>query len=685
MKSFSAKWDPFCGSELAPGGIMGRHARRLADNDHSTGARFLLALGLSLMIASTAFGADDLTELSLEDLMNVEITSVSKKAQSKTEAASAISVITSEDLRRGGFTSVPEALRVVPGIQVARIDANRWAISARGLNQEFANKLLVLIDGRTVYTPLFGGVYWDAQDYPIEDIERIEVIRGPGGTVWGDNAVNGVINVITKSSADTQGVLVSGYGGPQENGATGRFGGRINDETTYRVFGKGFKYEEHDVDRYHDGKDSWNSIHAGGRLDSQLTERDQLMVSADYFMVNEDRGVLDLVGADFDRRNDESQGGNVLAKWTRQLGDSGAISTKAYYDRTYRDANIEEDRHTADVEFQHDVSFNEEGEVGVQLTWGLNYRFSTSHINGIPTQSFRDNDDDFHLGGGFLQTQLDFLDDRVSLIAGIKLGGNNWSGFEYQPSGRLVVKPAEGHTLWAAVSRAVRTPTQLDRELRAAIAIPTPPFVVNLLGNRGQRSEDLLAIEAGYRFFDWEKATAEISVFHQRYQNLTSLQGGAPFTFDNQGDAQTTGGEIEINLKPFEWWHLTLGYAVLEMETDVPSNPLAGTEPSRAYPQSQVVVRSFFDLPAGFELDASLYYVDGLKGVVPARIPPTAQNVRQYVRLDLRIGYQPTDWLSIDLVGQNLTDRRHYEFNDVQSNQATQVPRSGYARVTLNF
>lgn len=652
---------------------------------------FLVAVAclvISSLVASIAYAESDLAEMSLEDLMNTEVTSVSKKAQNKTDTAASITVISSEDLRRGGFTSVPEALRMVPGLQVAQIDANRWAISARGFNQEFANKLLVLIDGRSVYTPLFGGVYWDIQDYPIEDIERIEVIRGPGGTIWGANAVNGVINVITKHSTDTQGVLLSGHGGSQEYGATGRYGMKLGENTSLRVFGRGSLVEDYDVDQRHDAQDEWNQVRAGFRIDSTPSDKDTVTVSADYYNVNEDRGTF--TGTSFVRRNAEASGGNVVFNWNRVLRKSDTIGLKAYYDRTYRDASIEEDRHTGDVEIQHNFSLNEGGDVEAHVVWGINYRFSTAHINGIPTQSLNPNDEDFHLGNGFVQGQMDLFDKKLALIAGIKLSGNNWSGFEYQPSGRILFKPVEGHTIWTAVSRAVRTPTQLDRDLFAVLPTGNPaPFdFLTLLGNNDQRSEELLSIEGGYRFFQFERFTAEVSVFHHMYENVTTLGTTATpltFGFGNQGEVDTTGAEIELNFMPCDWWRLSLGYAVLEIEADTPPSPLGGTSVTDSNPQHQVVVRTFFDLPAGFEFDASAYWVDGLRDTIPARIPPTTQNVEQYVRLDLRIGYKPADWIELALVGQNLIDARHIEFTDVQSNLASEVPRAGYGKVTLRF
>jgi len=649
------------------------------------GAVRTIFMAFAVSIVSLPVAADtDLTDMSLEELMNVEVTSVSKRSQAKTRAAAAITVITNEDIRRGGFTTVPEVLRIVPGVQVAQINANVWAISARGNNQEFANKLLVLIDGRSVYTPLFGGVYWDIQDYPLEDIERIEVIRGPGGTVWGANAVNGVINVITKHSRDTQGTLVSAYGGSQEVGATGRHGGTVGESTQYRVFARGFKVEDYDIDSRQDADDDWWQVRGGFRIDSAPTEDDEVRVSADYYDADYSRAPASVPPPGFDSDDNEARGGNVLVSWDHTFSEQSKGRAKAYYDRTYRDATqIEEDRHTVDMELQHDTALSE----AVSLIWGANYRFSTTHIKpsgslaptppfppGTPVTRLVPRDRDYHLGGGFGQIQWDVLDDSLSLIAGIKLGGNNWSGFEYQPSARFIYTPVEGHAVWGAISRAVRTPTQVDRDIQTLF---TGGF---LTGHRAQRSETVLSFEAGYRFFQLERVNAEISAFYSLYEDLSSI-GATPNplvqTFDNNGESDQRGVEIEVNFMPVDWWRMSFGYAVLDIDW-------GGTQPTlkNVDPEHQVVFRSFWDLPMGFEFDTSIYWIDGLSDSVPAG---TGENVESYVRLDLRLGYRPTDWLELSLVGQNLTDRRHYEYDDIQLGQSSQVPRSGYGKVTFRF
>ncbi|MBW2500750.1 MAG: TonB-dependent receptor [Deltaproteobacteria bacterium] len=654
-------------------------------------ARGRSLLTLVLLLAAPVVHAGDLTDLSLEELMNVEVTSVSKKAQSKSDTAAAITVITAEDIRRGGFTLIPEALRTVPGLQVARVDANRWAISARGFNSLFANKLLVLIDGRSVYTPTFGGTYWDVQDYPIEDVERIEVIRGPGGTIWGANAVNGVINIITKNSKDTQGTLLSGYGGSHEYGATGRYGGAIGEDTHYRAYVRGFKVEDQDVRKDGDGTDEWNQVRGGFRADSQPTEKDSFRISVDYYDEDNEQNVLNPLGVPtFVRADYDQRGGNVLIHWQHRLSEESSFQAKAYYDGARREYFLKEDRHTADVDLQHDFVPIED----VSITWGANYRFSTSHVSGpsagIPVV-IDPNDEDFHLFGGFGQVQVDLFDDMLSLIAGTKLYYDSWVGFEVQPSGRFVLRAAEGHSVWGAVSRAVRTPTQTDRDL--ALTLPgVPPTVLN--GDRGFRSEELLGFELGYRFFALERVNAELSLFWNEYDSVSTLVTRfPPFPppvngyFSNRGETSTRGFEVELNLLPTDWWRLRMAYTFLDIDEDEDS-PLPPdliielTDEKDSNPQHQLNVQTFFDLPMGFEFDASLYYVDGLNSVIPTG---QTKNVEQYLRLDLRLGYQPFDWLELSLVGQNLTDRRHYEYNDVTLGESTQVPRSGYGKVTLRF
>ncbi len=636
--------------------------------------------GLLLLVAP-AWSADDLLELSLEDLMNVEVTSVSKKAESRNDAAAAITVITAEDLRRGGFTSVPEALRVVPGVQVSRIDASRWAISIRGFRQEFSNKLLVMLDGRSIYTPLFGGVVWNEQNVAMEDIERIEVIRGPGGTVWGANAVNGVINIISKKSADTQGVRAHIFGGTQEYGIAARYGGAIGEDTQYRVSLKGEKTEDFDFDQNYNGDDEYGQLRAGFRSDTKLAADQDLTIHADYFDLDREAGLaiptvptfFPITG--FSKQHQSQRGGSILVKYGKDFENGSRFEAKTYYDQLARNTSLQEDSRTADVDLQYETRLAEH--VGVVA--GGNYRFWSTHVQpGDGTITVIPNDDEFHLGSGFVQVQVDLFDDHLALIAGTKISVNSWSGFEYQPSGRFVVKPAAGHTLWGAVSRAIRTPTLIDRDIAGTLG-PVP-----IAGNDDFRSEELLSFEAGYRFHELDWLNAEVSAFWSDYEDVSAVVGplpAGPFLFQNDTNIKIRGAEFEVTVLPTDWLRVTTGYSIIDFDENGAFSPLAQPQ-RRTHPQHQFVLRTFFELPADFELDAALFYVDGLPGTTPTL---RSNNVTQYVRLDLRLGWKPVEHLELSLVGQNLTDARHAEFNDVQFNQSTQVPRSGYAKVIIDF
>jgi len=632
--------------------------------------------------AAPAVAADDLLELSLEDLMDVEITSVSKKAESKQRAAAAVTVITAEDIRRSGFTSVPEALRMVPGVEVARIDASRWAISIRGFRQEFSNKLLVMIDGRSLYTPLFGGVVWAEQNFAMDDIERIEVIRGPGGTIWGANAVNGVINIITKKASDTQGVHGRLFAGTQEAGIGARVGSSIGENTQYRFSGKAEKMQDYDVDDDENADDEWGQLRLGTRWDSKVAEKSNLTVLADYF----DLDLEHAIGVrsppffnvtSFDKRNGRSRGGDIQAQYSQDFESAGHIEAKGYFDWVSRRITAEEESRTVDLAIQHDFDITED----LGMIWGAEYRFWTTNTgDALGPINYSPNDTDFHLGDAFFQFQLDVLDDHVALIAGTKLGGNNWSGFQYQPSGRVVVKPVEGHTIWAAVSRAVRLPTFTDRDLSGSIG------PVGLQGDHDVRAEDLFSAELGYRFYKLERFTAELSTFYSEYTDVLTLTGTFPtYTFDNAIESKMAGGELELSFLPVDRLRITTSYALLVINEDLPDPairfPLT-TRQNDSDPHHQVTIRSLLQLPWDVEFDSALYWVDGLEGVTPTL---RNDNVTQYFRLDLRLAWRPIEGLELSLVGQNLADGRHAEYFDIQGNQSSQVPRSGYAMVRIDL
>ncbi|MBY0399173.1 TonB-dependent receptor, partial [Myxococcota bacterium] len=553
----------------------------------------------------------------------------------------------------------------------------------RGYRQEFSNKLLVMIDGRSIYTPVFGGVIWAEQNFAIEDVERIEVIRGPGGTIWGANAVNGVINIISKKAKDTQGVRAHIFGGNQEAGIAARYGGSVAGHTQYRFTAKAEKTQDFDIRKKHDGDDEWGQLRLGIRADSKLADRTEATLLVDYFDLDVERGqgiaspAPPFPIASFDKRNGKSRGGDVVAQLRHQLQGGSRFSAAAYYDWVSRDVTLGEKSRTADLQMQHELTLFS----ALNVVYGAEYRYWTTHTDPPTTGlGFDPNDDEFHLGDAFVQLELPLLDDRIKLIGGTKLGANSWSGFTYQPSGRIVVAPVPGHTVWGAVSRAVRIPTFTDRDLTGPIA----PFV-NLQGDRDIRQEELLAFELGYRFSTIEWMTAEISLFWSEYEDVSALVGPppvGPYRFENAGQSSIRGGEIELSFLPVQWMRLTTSYSLLDQYERLPNAAFVSAALEKSDPAHQFVVRSLFDLPAAFELDAGLYFVDGLEGVTPVL---RKDNVRQYLRFDLRLGWKPLDWLELSLVGQNLSDTRHAEFYDVQRNQSTQVPRSGYLKLTVEF
>jgi iron complex outermembrane receptor protein len=493
---------------------------------------------------------DDLTKMTLEDLMDVEVTSVSKKAEKLSDAAAAIFVITQEDIRRSGVTSIPEALRMAPGIEVARIDENKWAITSRGFNRRCANKLLVLIDGRTVYTPLFSGVYWDIQDTLLEDLDRIEVIRGPGAALWGANAVNGVINIITKQANNTQGGLVSGGSGTEERGfASGRFGGLIGKEVYYRVYAK---YSERDPfesfavpnlshgdfnipsgsclhchDRLNTQKrerNGWETLQGGFRLDWQRTSSDSLTLQGDIYGSNSGES---LTVASFtypfarDFTNEPSKaGGNILARWKYSFCNSSDMALQLYYDRTEGgEASAKEFRDTFDLDFQYRFAPNKRQEVML----GLGYRYTREDFEDSFTYLLYPQSRDDQLFSTFIQDEIEIMPSRLRLILGSKFEHNDYTGFEIQPNARLLWKPHALHTLWAAVSRAVRIPSRAEHDIQINALVLPPgisqnpgplPVLVSFFGNNDFDSEELLAYEIGYRTLIHDLVSIDVAAFY---------------------------------------------------------------------------------------------------------------------------------------------------------------------------
>ncbi len=458
-----------------------------------------------------------LLDLSLEELMELKVTSLAKKPVSLARSPAALTVITAEEIRRSGLTTIPEVLRLVPGIDVAQIDANKWAISSRGFNGRFANKLLVLIDGRTVYSPVFTGVYWDVQDMLLEDIERIEVIRGPGGTLWGANAVNGIVNIITKHAKDTQGGLAQAGAGDQERGLGAlRYGGKMGEDVHYRFSGKYFSRDDFVTAREDDAHDQWHMVRGTFRLDWDTSERDELMLQgAIYDGEADETGILtSLTPPSVLSATDttELSGGHALLRFTHRQSDASEWVVQAYFDRAERfdDALGPIDVDTYDLDFQHRFPTGEHHE----LTWGLGYRRVEDDLPDAFTVSFDPLSRGVDLWSAFVQDEIILMED-LRLTLGSKFEHNDYSGFEFQPSARALWEVRPQHILWGAVSRAVRTPSRAESDFRVNVAAspgPVSPVLVSILGNPDVEAEELFAYELGYR--GWLTSQMYIDLVH---------------------------------------------------------------------------------------------------------------------------------------------------------------------------
>jgi len=632
----------------------------------------------------------ELSELSLEDLMKVEITSVSRSEQTLMDTPAAVTVIRGEDIRRRGATSIPEALRFVPGIYVARLNSNKWIVGSRGFADLYSNKLLVLIDGRSVYSPLFSGVFWTAQDVDLEDVDRIEVIRGPGATVWGANAVNGVINIITKKAKDTQGGRVTAGGGTQERAfGSARWGGKVNDDLAYRVYAKAFSRGP--------GKgidDDWNGSQGGFRFDWTPRTSDALTFQGDYYSMLAD-GIQTLYSttAPFAQVSDDSsryEGGNLLARWEHEFGPESKLRAQFYYDHTeLRIPAIRELRDTLDFDVQHHVAafWNQ------KITWGLGYRWSASHLTNTPTAMFRDTDKVTGIASSFLQDEIP-LADELKLTLGSKFEYNNYTGFEIEPGLRLSWRPHANHSVWAAVSRAVRTPSQADDDLATANQALQPtaplPTLFQVRGSHDFDSEVMTATELGYRVQPHDALTLDLAVFYNHYDRLRSTEAGAPdpfsvpgvvllpTTLDNLQKGHTYGLELAAAWQPLEGVRLQGGYTFLQMNLDLKSGStdLGSTRSEKNDARHQGFLRASVDLIQDVQFD--------LMGRAVSRLEHLA--VGGYAEMDARIGWKILPTLEAALVGQNLLHVSHFETSDSPlSDRASQVPRGVYASLTWKF
>ncbi len=642
---------------------------------------------------------EELTTLSLEELMNFDVLTVEKRLKKVQNTPSAIYIITNEDIKRSGATSIAEALRGVPGIQVSRIDSNLWAISSRGFNERYSNKLLVMIDGRTVYTPIFSGVYWDVQDTVLEDIDRIEVVRGPGSTIWGANAVNGVINVLTKDASKTQGWLVSQLLGTEDRIiSTIRYGGRYGDDLYYRLYAK---YTNRDgfVDMKGDeNPDDWRTERTGFRIDWLPPSKQNLTLQGDLYggrvHSREDIPLLSPPYSIDSKIKEHVSGVNLLGRYTYSFSKNSDIVVQLYYDRVKRSQRFDipsyhEDYRidTTDLDITHSFSL-----LNHHVTWGGGVRYISDHIDNNTHITFDPERDTQYIYNLFVQDEIELVKDLLYFTLGTKVEHNEYTGFEYQPGARLLWHPAPDNTVWASVSRAVRTPSRIEMDgridQRVITGVLPVPLLVSLISRSGFKSEDLLAYELGYRSTPLENLYLDIALFYNQYDDLRSLEEGdiffekdhyvLPYYGGNKLYGESYGGELFIKYKPRNDWRLSFSYSYLQMQlhrkdhsTDNMSESIEGESP-----HNQFSLASYYDITPKLEFDTMIYYIDNLP----------AYGIKNNFVTNLRIGWYPEDNMELSVALQNAFDDKHPEIGSRYVSSATvQIQRAVYAKLTVRF
>jgi len=666
---------------------------------HNSGLKNFAAWSLAAFIAAIApFAAaqstrpsGDLASMSLEDLMNVQVTSVSKSARSVSEAPAAITVITQEDIRRSGLESIPELMRLVPGLEVARFNANQWAISARGFNDLYANKLLVLMDGRTIYYPVFGGVFWDTVDYILPDLDRIEVIRGPGATLWGSNAVNGVINIMTKPADQTQGWLTRDAYSSQGYDASIRYGGKLDDQTYYRIYGKGTDTDDFKLTDGSDAHDGWNTWRTGFRIDRYTDADNTFTLQGDFFqeragqMTKQWRLAPPFLNI-LNQTND-TDGQYILARWTHVHSPQSDSSLQFYYDRLeHGDYLFGFTQHTLDVDFQQRFALAKSQE----LIWGLSGRVQWDAFSNRPEAFVDPKYDSDYILSAFVQDDITLVTDRLHLIAGSKLEYNDQTHLEFEPSLRLLYTPDKKQSFWASVSHAVRLPTRIEGSGHLFVGTfpsGTGTGALTLNGSPDIDSEKLTAFELGYRFKPTDRVMVDVAGFANIYRELRAAVGETPFfdgtatpphsvvplVWHNKASAETYGVETSANWNITDNWRLSGSHTFLTVSMHNGGEDEIFFEGSS--PRNQLQFHSYYNITKQLEINAGAYWVQELGNGVPS-----------YTRVDAGIIWRPKPGLELSLGVQNLLDNQHPEFEDSRTaTNVSEVPRTVYGQLSWKF
>jgi len=646
----------------------------------ATSAWLWLTLSLPAAVSAAAdesAESSELTELHFDDLMKLPVTSVSKRETQLSESPAAITVVTREDIAQSGATTLPELLRFVPGVEVSRNSAKEWAIGIRGFSDELANKVQVLIDGRSIYSAAVGGVHWHDQDVVLEDIERIEIIRGPGATLWGANAVNGVINIITQSAKDTQGGLaVMGYGTQEQPLAAFRYGAEPAAGLNYRIYGK---YYDRPASTQEDGSkadDAWSGARGGFRVDWSPSAANLFTLQGDYYAGRlhevSEIPVLTPPFSEIEHAVDHDDSQNLIARWTRSVNDTSQFTAQLYYDHAH--VGDEERRDTYDLDMQQHFALGQRHDCVI----GAGYRSTRDDIAPTPLVVVEPQRREQSLVNFFLQDSIALVVDKLTLTLGSKFEHTPFTGFEYQPSARLLWRADEGQIFWGAVSRAVRTPTRLERDGLRNTQAEAPATLFADFGNPQLQSEELLAYEAGYRLTSIKQSSLELATFYNRYDRLVAYEPSAPFLeaippplhivepsiAQNSVNGHSYGAELAVRRQLGAKWRLSGGYSWLQARFR------PGYEDDNPAHQFFLLVHGA--LAPALELNSSLSYFSATSAVA------------SYLRWDLGLTWHPVRPLELSLTGQNLLKHYHREF-DAGADAQFRIPRSVIGKLVWRF
>ncbi len=650
----------------------------------------------------------DFTKLSLEELKDVVIVSASKKPEMMSSVAAAVYVITQEDIRRSGVTSIPEALRLAPGVHVARITATDWAINIRGLNGQFAQNLLVMIDGRKVYNHVFSGVFWDIQDTVIEDIDRIEVIRGPGAALWGANAVNGVINIITQKAEQTQGWQAIALGGNEEQSGSLRYGGTLDSGAHYRAYGKFFNRGDlSDVGlKSLDGtsnpndaqsSDDWRSVRGGFRFDFEPehglpgTSPNNITLQGEAYTNRYERELerrsIVFPGAVSNQsgqtETSRATGWHVLGRWQHNITNDSDTILQVYYDQAQKDYDPSSGLvHTADLDFQHRLPFGKKQEI----VWGLEYKFISDEFDESANIQMDPSQLDQNQWSAFIQDEVEIVPERLTFIAGSKFDYNEFTDLEVQPSIRALYTPDKRYSVWAAISRAVRMPSRLELHGQTSDLIELPdidplaPVEITTHGNSDLESEELTAYELGVRLTTPLRLRFDTTLFYNDYRDLIGLElddndpgdDRIDLGYANNRSGRAYGFELALDWKIISNWMIGGSYSYLRTiidENKVEDPGIAALLSQDSNPRHLFSVRSFFDISPQIDFDFWFRYV--------SRLPE--RDIDGYMVMDARIAWRLVADLELSIVGQNLLESGHSEFSSLE------VERSIYAKIDWKF